>query len=370
MNGQTNGHGDASERRAHDARAFAARDASQPSLWWIGAALVRRRTLLLACTVLGIVVAAVIAWMRPATYSTTFSFVPQAGPDAARAGLATLAGQFGVTLGAAGAQAQSPQFYADLLATREILAPIARDSFAVDGAGAKRALTAIYEARGATSAEREDAMIGLLRRRLTESSVATRTTGVITVTVRALSPQLSLAIAERLLDGVNRFNLQSRQSQAGAERRFLAARLDDTRRTLRGAEDALQRFLATNRQVTNSPQLSFQRDRLEREVALQQQLVTGLVQQYEDARIREVRDTPVVTVIERPALPLRADPRGRLVLLASGMTVGLLLAVAWVLGRAGVHRTLASGGDDPDRDAVAQWLRRGAPRAAPREQVP
>jgi uncharacterized protein involved in exopolysaccharide biosynthesis len=364
VNGLTNGNGDGSDPRERDARTFGARDASQPSLWWIGAELVRRRVVLLACVGLGAVLAAGMAMLRPPTYTTTFSFVPQASNDAARAGLATLAGQFGVSLGSVGGQAQSPQFYADLLSTREILAPIARDSFAVDTTGGRRPLTAIYEARGATPAEREDQMVGLLRRRITESSVATRTTGVITVTVRALSPVLSLQIAERLLDGVNQFNLQSRQSQAAAERRFIAARLEEGRRTLRVAEDALQRFLATNRQVTNSPQLSFQRDRLEREVSLQQQLLTGLVQQFEDARIREVRDTPVVTVIERPGLPLRADPRGRMVLVASAMSVGLLLGMAWILARAGMRRTLSAAGDDPDREEVARWLQRGAaPRA-------
>jgi uncharacterized protein involved in exopolysaccharide biosynthesis len=49
-----------------------------------------------------------------------------------------------------------------------------------------------------------------------------------------------------------------------------------------------------------------------------------LAQAYEQARIEEVRDTPVITVIEAPMLPARPDPRpfGR------AIAAGLLCALA------------------------------------------
>ena len=58
------------------------------------------------------------------------------------------------------------------------------------------------------------------------------------------------------------------------------------------------------------PELNFQQERLQRQVQLQQQLYTTLSQSFEQAKIEEVRDTPVITVVEPPEAPVRPDPRG------------------------------------------------------------
>lgn len=340
-----------------DEREFASREAARPSLWWIASALLRARRLILASVATGVVLALAVVMLRRPQYSTTFSFVPQSATDPSKSGLASIAGQFGVSLGAAAGQGQSPQFYADLLTTREILLPIASDSFAPSVGAARRTLAELYNVDGESPAVVLDKMLLELRDKMVESSVATRTTGVITVRVRALTADVSLAIASRLLAGINQFNLLTRQSQAAAERRFVEGRVAAGRSTLRSSEEALQRFLSSNRQIANSPQLAFDRDRLEREVSLQQQLVSGLIQQFEDARIKEVRDTPVITVIEKPRAASRADSRNGIVTLASGAALGLLIAVSWVLGRAGTQR-LFSAPSDSDMAAVASWWRR------------
>ena len=76
--------------------------------------------------------------------------------------------------------------------------------------------------------------------------------------------------------------------------------------------------------------LSFQHDGLLREVGLRQSVLTTLVQSYEQARIAEVRDTPVITVLQSPFFPAQNDPRRRVFLtllgaIFGGMT-GIILA--------------------------------------------
>ncbi len=99
------------------------------SLLWILAVLLRERRPILLVTGIGSAFALVVGLLRAPPYTSTFSFVPQVTQDQSRAGLANLVGQFGLSLGAMTGPAQSPQFYADLLRTREILAPVAADSF-------------------------------------------------------------------------------------------------------------------------------------------------------------------------------------------------------------------------------------------------
>lgn len=327
------------------------------SLLVLLAAVLRRRKLVLAIFAAGAAITLGMALTKERTFTSSFSFAPQASPDAGRAGLASLAGQVGLSLGGGGNMAQSPQFYADLLATREVLGPIASDSFAVMPSGPRRPLAVVLEVGGDTPAQRREETMRALRQRVISSSVATRTTGVISVVVRTQSPYLSLEIARRLIAGVNQFNLLTRQSQAREERRFTEGRLAAARSALRAAEDALVGFMRTNRQFANAPELSVARDRLQREIAMHQQVVAALAQNYEDARIREVRDIPVITVIESPVLPAQSDPRGRLKALFVGFVVSIVLAalsaVAW-----DTYRRITVPGMSPSMDAfLAEWRR-------------
>src|SRR2546426_756151 len=70
-----------------------------------------------------------------------------------------------------------------------------------------------------------------------------KTLNAVEVTVTTRWPSVSLAIANRLVSGVQRFNVETRKSQAGAERQFVEARAEEAQRALREAEDRLQVFL-------------------------------------------------------------------------------------------------------------------------------
>lgn len=334
------------------------REQEDVSLLWILAVLVRERRIMLAFTVAGIVVSLTVALLRANTYTTAFSFVPQSAQDPSRAGLASLAGQFGISLGAVGGLSPSPQLYADLLLTREVLAPIAGDSFAVGRDDNAR--VPLAEFLGISGAEAPVVLaktLRALRNDVISSSVATRTTGVVTVNVRTRSPRVSLGIAERLLQGLNHFNLITRQSQAHEERGFTEGRLEAARASLRGAEDVLQRFLQTNRQFASSPALTFERDRLQREVLLQEQVVSTLAQQYEEIRIREVRDTPVITVIERPTLAARPNASGRVLVVAMGTFAALAVGMLAVLFRDALGRLEARERDPALALLKSEWSR-------------
>lgn len=305
------------------------------------AVIMRRRRLLLWSCAVGFIIGIAIALLSPARYTTSFSFTPQSESDGARSGLASLAGQFGVSLGAASGQAAPPQFYADLLVTRELLAPIAMDSVP-SGADKGRSvpLSTFLDVDASTAAERQFETIERLRNDVISTSVAERTTGVVSVNVRTTSAEASLAIAQRLIDGLTRFNLVTRQSQASAERRFIEGRLSAARLDLTEAETELRRFLETNRATGNSPALQFQQDRLRRDETMKEDLVRTLTQQYEQARIREVRDTPVITLIDRPTLAARPDPRGRVRIVLGATTIALILALAFVLTQDRLRREL------------------------------
>jgi uncharacterized protein involved in exopolysaccharide biosynthesis len=97
---------------------------------------------------------------------------------------------------------------------------------------------------------------------------------------------------------------------------------------LRVSEDRLQSFLQSNRDYRNSPSLVFTYERLQADVMLLRQVVMTLQQSAEQAKIEEVRDTPTVTLVESPSLPVRPDSRGVLKYALIGVVLGTFLGMA------------------------------------------
>jgi uncharacterized protein involved in exopolysaccharide biosynthesis len=270
------------------------------------------------------------ALLQPRSYTATSSFMPQTSRGAGA--LSGLAAQLGFQLPAAVAGEQSPAFYADLLESRELLgaAVDTRYEFRSDTGMVSGTLIEVQRVRGRPATRRERTIAAL--KRSVKPSVAQQS-GVVKLEVTAHHAALAQRINQRLLDLVNRFNLESRQSQAGAERRFTEQRLAEVKSDLRETEDRLQDFLQRNRDFKSSPLLTFAQLRLQREVERQQQLYVVLTQAYEQARIEEVRDTPVITIIERPEVPVLPEPRGLLIQGVLGLLIGGLLGGLLAFGR-------------------------------------
>jgi tyrosine-protein kinase Etk/Wzc len=121
-------------------------------------------------------------------------------------------------------------------------------------------------------------------------------------------------------------------TQAGANRRFVEARLAETRRDLARAEDALRAFREDNLRGS-SPRVLTAEARLARETRTQEEVMLTLTRQYEISRVEEQKNVPVINVLD-PAVPpaFRSAPR-RGALTALGLLLSLACGVAWALVR-------------------------------------
>jgi hypothetical protein len=292
------------------------------SILSLAATLLGRRWSIVRWMFIGAAVAALSVFSRQRMYVATVAFIPQ-GTDVSRSGLASLAGQFGVSL-PAGNQSLTPDFYALLLKSRVMQGRIARDTFVVSEMSDRRVtFLDLFQVKQGPPAVREEQGMRILPGLVTTSIL--KTSGVVQSSVKTPWPSVSLAIATALVNGVNDFNLLTRQGQASAERKFIEGRLAVAEDELHVAEDRMERFLRSNRDIGTSPELRFEQDRLQREVLLRQQVYTSLTQALEDARAREVRDTPVITMFEPPSVKAVPEPRGRLGATLLGFVLGGLV---------------------------------------------
>jgi uncharacterized protein involved in exopolysaccharide biosynthesis len=303
-------------------------------------------------------------------YAATASFVPEAA-ESRSGGAAALAQQFGVSLGGE-QRGRSPQFYADLLRSPAILRPLVETEYRLPGQnGAIEQGTLIELLEISTASARRPSWRLAADEVLKKMSASvTRETGVIHVQVQSHHPGLAEQVAERLLGLLHEFNTEARQHRAQEEGRFIAERMADAQAEVLASEGALQDFLRHNREFRNSPELVFEHDRLQRQVAMRQEVFTSLLRAGEEARIDGVRDTPLLTVIDHPAGSALPQGRGTVRLSLLAFLLGLMVAVFVAFVRDSNRRSREAG--DPhyrefeglarqtwdELRRPARWLRR------------
>lgn len=300
------------------------------------AGVLRHARVIAIWTLLGVAAAVVWLIVQPRKYTSTGAFVPQ-NTNAAKSQLSGLAAQFGIMAGGALGE-DPPGYYPALLRSRSILRTVAETPLRVTQDGQRRTepLWTQLRPKGKSVPQKIQSATDTLAKAL--SVARDKESGIIQYSVRYRDSVLVGIIAQRLLTVLADFNLNKKQSQASAERQFVESRLAEQRAALRAAEDALQYFLQSNREFRNSPPLAFEQDRLQRRVTTLQGIVTTLAESYERARVDEVRNTPLFTVLEEPRMPVKPDPRAVVMTLLYGLALGLGMGMAMAVGREYIRR--------------------------------
>lgn len=334
--------------------ANASSEGAEEGLSLLGAAniLLRHYRLVLGVALLAVVAVIGATLMTPRMYSANMSMTTNVRKTPSQG--ASLASQFGITL-PTGDGSRSPQFYVDLVHSREILGPVVDSTydFVIDGSRRHENLITLLGQRVDSSLQRQEA-IKVLNESIA-ASISTKT-NVIALSVKSPSPTLSYQIALGILRELNSFNGRDRRMQAVAERKFSEQVLLDAQKELRIAEERQEQFLQVNLDARSAPRLSLEQDRLAREVLMRQQVYTSLAQAAQQAKIDEVRDTPFLSIVERPEVPILPDSRGGLIKSVVALFGGLLLGILAAFVRDYAERVRAM--PSADRDEFERLLKR------------
>jgi uncharacterized protein involved in exopolysaccharide biosynthesis len=235
------------------------------------------------------------------------------------------AGQLGAIAGYNGEASGEVAFLSELLHSPPLLRETAKGPYQVLTAKGRisGSLAKFYGFEGAPELHQEE-LIRLLTDNITFASSAR--TGNIWIFVDAPYPELSQQIARKLIEQLDAYSRNRRHAQAAAESDFMQQRLAEARSDLRAAEERAVDFRLSNRDFA-SPELAMANSRLLRDVNMQQQLYTSLLQAYDNARIAEANDLPTITILEPPELPLKPERSGAASAPLLGAITGLLIAI-------------------------------------------
>ncbi|HDR91503.1 MAG TPA: hypothetical protein ENN75_04560, partial [candidate division Zixibacteria bacterium] len=90
--------------------------------------------------------------------------------------------------------------------------------------------------------------------------------------------------------------------------------------------------------IRDLPELGVEYAKLFRDYQIQELLYQYLTQQYEQARIEESRDVPILQVLSRARVPEKRDRPKRIVVSGLAFFAALILVGIWIVGSAGIDR--------------------------------
>jgi uncharacterized protein involved in exopolysaccharide biosynthesis len=240
-------------------------------------------------------------------------------------GLAQFAGQLGL-LGQEGNRA--PEFYRDLMRSQRVLTQLANTQIHDPASGRTLPVYRVFS-RGridSLTPRKTEQLLAKLND-LLQTTVDAHT-GAIRVAFGGPTPNQAAETLDSLLALTDRFAVVNLRSRARARRQFAETQVAAARGTLDEAEDSLRMFYERNRRITDSPSLQFVEAQLKRRVDLRQEIYVALNRELEQARLDEVRDTPILNVIDPPVPPARHEKPQRRVLTILAAFLGAVAAVA------------------------------------------
>lgn len=159
-----------------------------------------------------------------------------------------------------------------------------------------------------------------------------RITNILTITVRTPEPRLSSAVANTLIESLDRYVRTKRRSNAVDQRIYIEERTTQVKDSLDGAEEELRRFREQNRIVT-SPQLLLEQSRLLRSVEIQQAVYIELTRQMELVKLEEIKDSPIINVQEAAGVPVKKSGPSRLKYLLAVLVFSVSVTAAYYMFR-------------------------------------
>ncbi len=150
-----------------------------------------------------------------------------------------------------------------------------------------------------------------------------RLSGLITITATLEDPLIAANVANFIGDQVQLYIQKENSVQSTREKVFISERLAIVKSELELSELELKDFTERNRGYEDSPELLMVFSRLFREVEVKKEVYLTLQQQLELARIEEVKQSPILHILDHAYPPSRKSSPDRVLFLITFLLFGL-----------------------------------------------
>jgi uncharacterized protein involved in exopolysaccharide biosynthesis len=296
---------------------------------WVELLAVVWKSRKLIVSVVGVVtvLAVIYSLILPEYFKSTATILPETEKSklAGLGNLSELASLAGVSTG----EVSLTRLYPTIIKSESVLRNVIYAKYQTKKFKDSVNLIQFWEIKGKTPAEAYEAALKALGNELDVS--LDMKTGVVSLSIETREPQLSADILNNTTSELDRFIRTKRTTNASEERKWIEGRLVEVKGDLEKSERVLKEFRENNRRVIDSPQLLMEQERLIREVQINSTLYIELKKQYELAKIEEIKNIPIINVMDpaRPAARKARPKRSAIVLTVFTLSfLGSLLFVA------------------------------------------
>jgi uncharacterized protein involved in exopolysaccharide biosynthesis len=274
------------------------------------------------------VVAGAISFLVPNRYTATATILPTTNGGVS-GGLLSLAENIpGLDLSSLGSAEKSPSLlYPEILSSRLVAQEVLDHPYIYKHKG-KWQTQNLYQY---FDIKNPDKAVDALSQIVNYST--DRKTGVLTINVTTVNPQLSALVANYYLECLDNFNQNQRKTSAGQNRQFIEKRLAEAKSELAEAESNLKNLRQQNMNYYSAtdPELAMIHGQLQREVEVKSQVYLTLCQQYELASIQEKKESPVIQILDSAQPPtIKSGPK-RVMAVVVGFLMGFLAALTYLI---------------------------------------
>lgn len=150
-------------------------------------------------------------------------------------------------------------------------------------------------------------------------------TGIITINTKMPDPVVAATVARMSVEYLKEYVTNYRTDKSKKQMLFLQERANEAKIRYQNSESALASYRDRNGfLVLNSAKIAEQR--LQSEFMLAQNVYNGLVQQYEQAKIRVEEETPVFKILEPAKIPLKKSEPKRMTIICVLGFMGFILS--------------------------------------------
>ncbi len=160
-----------------------------------------------------------------------------------------------------------------------------------------------------------------------------KATGLIMISTTFQDPNVSAGVANFIGRQVETYIQKENSAQSTKEKLFISDRLSIVKKELEISELELKDFKERNRGYEDSPELFMKYSRFFREVEAKKEVYLTLQQQLELARIEEVKQSPILHILDSAVPPIRKSYPNRQLFLIVSVFVGLVFSSALTVFR-------------------------------------
>lgn len=176
--------------------------------------------------------------------------------------------------------------------------------------------------------QKQEKILSALNKRI--SVAVDKKKRIITASVQMQDPVICAVVADSLVHCLNEYITQYRTQKAKQDYAFTAGLLADAKNNFYQAQARYAQYSDANNNVVKSS-VTIERDRLYNEQQLAFGVYSNLSQQLEMAKIRVQEQTPCISILEPPRIPVFKSNMSKAGIVGFTLLLGFALSVLFVL---------------------------------------